>query len=54
VLFRSLEIAKNATKFNPNAVSAWALIFSNPKVSKNELLEARNQIIRLDPLGIFF
>jgi O-antigen ligase len=48
---QALEIAKDATRFNPNAVSAWALIFSNPKASKNELLEARNQILRLDPLN---
>jgi O-antigen ligase len=48
---QALEIAKDATRFNPNAVSAWALIFSNPKASKNELLEAQNQILRLDPLN---
>jgi O-antigen ligase len=48
---QALEVAREATKFNPNAVSAWGLIFSNPNATKAERIEARDQIIRLDPLN---
>lgn len=47
----ALDVAREAKKFNPNAVSAWALIFSNPMASNSERIEAKNQILRLDPLN---
>jgi hypothetical protein len=48
---QALEIAREATLFNPNAVSAWALIFANPQASTEERRYARDQILRLDPLN---
>jgi hypothetical protein len=46
---QALEMGRAAIKFNPNAVSAWALIFVNPQAPLNERLKARSEIIRLDP-----
>lgn len=45
----ALMIGKEAVKFNPNAISGWALIFFNPISSKSEKDEAKLQIQRLDP-----
>jgi len=45
----ALMIGKDAVKFNPDAVSGWALIFYNPIVSASEKNEAKLQIQRLDP-----
>jgi O-antigen ligase len=46
---QALEMGRAAIKFNPNAVSAWALIFVNPQAPISERLKARSEIIRLDP-----
>jgi O-antigen ligase len=48
---QALEVARMATIFNPNAVSAWGLVFSNPKASVDERINARDHILRLDPLN---
>lgn len=45
----ALMIGKDAVKFNPDAVSGWALIFYNPIASASEKDEAKLQIQRLDP-----
>jgi hypothetical protein len=45
----ALMIGKDAVKFNPEAISSWALIFFNPISSKSEKDEAKLQIQRLDP-----
>ena len=51
LLEQSLEVSRRAIKFNPNAVSAWALIFINPKAPLNERIQAKTEILRLDPLN---
>lgn len=51
LLTQALLMGRAAVNFNPNAVSAWALIFVNPKASIDERLEARAQILKLDPLN---
>lgn len=51
LLPQALEMGKAAAKFNPNAVSAWALIFVNPQASLEERIKARQEILRLDPLN---
>jgi hypothetical protein len=48
---QALEMGRAAIKFNPNAVSAWALIFVNPQAPISERLKARSEIIRLDPFN---
>lgn len=51
LLPQALEIGRAAASFNPNAVSAWAIIFVNPQAPMEERLEAKKQILRLDPLN---
>lgn len=51
LLDQSLQLSRRAAEFNPNAVSAWALIFVNPKAQKEERLNAKSEILRLDPLN---
>jgi hypothetical protein len=48
---QSLEVAKRATQWNPNAVSGWGLIVANPSATNEEREFARLQILRLDPLN---
>ena len=51
LLPQSLEVAKKATQWNPNAVSGWGLIVANPIATNEEREFARLQILRLDPLN---
>jgi hypothetical protein len=48
---QSLDLARTATKWNPNAVSGWGLILANPTAPFNERAEAKVQVLRLDPLN---
>ena len=47
----ALEVSKNATKFNPNHVAAWALILINPIATVEERANAKMEVLRLDPLN---
>jgi hypothetical protein len=51
LLPQAVDLGRNAVKFNPNSVSAWALIFVNPQAPLEERLKARDEILRLDPLN---
>jgi O-antigen ligase len=51
LLPQAVELGRNAVKFNPNSVSAWALIFVNPQAPLEERIRARAEILRLDPLN---
>ena len=51
LLPQALELGRKAVKFNPNAVSAWALVFINPQAPLEERIRARDEILRLDPLN---
>jgi hypothetical protein len=48
---QALELGREAVKFNPNSVSAWALVFVNPQAPLEERVKARDEILRLDPLN---
>ena len=48
---QSLDVARSAVKFNPNAVSAWILILVNESAPKGEREIAKNEILRLDPFN---
>lgn len=48
---QALELARSATKWNPNAVSGWGLIVANPTAPITERENARLQILRLDPFN---
>ena len=45
----ALELARAAVKFNPNAISAWALLIVNSSATLEERKKAKNEILRLDP-----
>lgn len=47
----ALEVSRNATKFNPNHVAAWALILINPIATVEERTNAKMEVLRLDPLN---
>ena len=47
----SLDVARSAVQFNPNAVSGWYLVMINESAPIDERKNAREQILRLDPLG---
>jgi hypothetical protein len=49
---QSLELARSGTKFNPNSAGLWALILVNPNALKDERLEAKARILKLDPLNM--
>lgn len=51
LLPESLDVAKRATQWNPNAVSGWGLIVANPIATNEEREFARLQVLRLDPLN---
>ena len=51
LLPQALELGREAVKFNPNSVSAWALVFVNPQAPLEERVKARDEILRLDPLN---
>ena len=48
---QAVDLGRKAISFNPNAVSAWALIFVNPQAPLEERIRARDEILRLDPLN---
>jgi len=48
----SLDVARSAVKFNPNSVSGWYLVMLNENAPIDERKNAREQVLRLDPLGI--
>jgi hypothetical protein len=45
----ALELARSAVKFNPNAISAWALLLVNGTATLEERIKAKDEILRLDP-----
>jgi hypothetical protein len=47
----ALELARAAVEFNPNAISAWALILVNNTATLEERIKAKNEILRLDPFN---
>jgi hypothetical protein len=46
---QALEVGRAAAKFNPEAVSAWALILANSTAPIQERKLAQREILRLDP-----
>jgi hypothetical protein len=48
---QSLDVARSAVKFNPNAISAWILILLNESAPISERQKAKNEILRLDPFN---
>jgi len=48
---QSLDVARSAVEFNPNAISAWILILLNESAPKSERQKAKNEILRLDPFN---
>jgi O-antigen ligase len=48
---QSLDVARSAVKFNPNAISAWILILVNESAPISERQKAKNEILRLDPFN---
>jgi O-antigen ligase len=51
LLPQALDLGRKAIRFNPNAVSAWAIVFINPQAPLEERIRAREEILRLDPLN---
>ena len=49
LLPQALDLGRRAVAFNPNAPSAWALVLLNNSAPLNERIEAKKQILRLDP-----
>ena len=47
----SLDLARAAVKFNPNAVSGWLLILVNNYAPINERIRAKEEVLRLDPFN---
>jgi hypothetical protein len=48
----SLELSRDAVRFNPNSANLWALILINPSASLAEREAAKLRIIELDPLNL--
>jgi hypothetical protein len=48
---QALDLARSAVRFNPNSASLWALIVINPIAPIVERIEARAEILNLDPLN---
>jgi hypothetical protein len=51
LLDQSLDIARSAVEFNPNAISGWALILANERAPLTEKIKAQTEILRLDPFN---
>jgi hypothetical protein len=51
LLEQSLDVARSAVEFNPRSVQGWFLILANSKAPLEERLNARNQILSLDPFN---
>jgi hypothetical protein len=48
---QALEVGRAAVKFNPNAITAWALILANSTAPIDERKKAQQEILRLDPFN---
>ena len=48
---QSLEVAKSAIDFNPNSITAWALVLGNDLSSPEEKKKAYAELVRLDPFS---
>jgi O-antigen ligase len=46
---QALVVARSAVSFNPNAITGWALLYSNPKATEIEKKKALIELRRLDP-----
>ena len=51
LLEQSLDVARAATKFNPNSISAWAMILANNSAPLDERRQAKQEILRIDPFN---
>jgi hypothetical protein len=49
---QSLELARAGIDFNPHSPGLWALILVNPNAQKSERFEAKERILKLDPLNV--
>jgi O-antigen ligase len=48
---QSLEVGRAGVEFNPNSAALWALILVNNYASEAERINAKNVILKLDPLN---
>jgi hypothetical protein len=48
---QALEVGRAAVKFNPNSISAWALVLANNQAPIEERIKAKEEILRLDPFN---
>ena len=48
---QALDLARSAVRFNSNSASLWALIVINPTAPLAERVEAKAEILKLDPLN---
>lgn len=48
---QSLDLARSAVAFNPNAPSAWAMVLLNNSATYDERVRAREEVLRLDPFN---
>ena len=46
---QSLDLARSAVAFNPNAPSAWAMLLLNNSATYDERVRAREEVLRFDP-----
>ncbi len=51
LLDQSLDVARSAVEFNPNAISGWTLILANERAPLTERIKAQTEILRLDPFN---